>query len=52
MSSGLVDLSRDLQEFSHFMGEMAVLEEKMQAIAEMGQTLVHRLSRVRQETPQ
>lgn len=51
MSSSLVDLSRDLQEFSHFMGEMAVLEEKMQGIAEMGQTLVQRLSRVQQETP-
>ena len=39
----LVDVSGDVRAFSHFMGEMAILEEKMQAIAETGQSLVERL---------
>lgn len=39
----LVDVSGDVRAFSHFMGEMAILEEKMQAIAETGQSLVDRL---------
>ncbi len=39
----LVALAGDVRAFSHFMGEMAILEEKMQAIAETGQSLVDRL---------
>jgi len=39
----LVDISGDVRAFSQFMGEMAILEEKMQAIAETGQSLVERL---------
>lgn len=41
----LVALAGDVRAFSHFMGEMAILEEKMQAIAETGQSLVDRLIR-------
>lgn len=39
----LVALAGDVRAFGHFMGEMAILEEKMQAIAEAGQSLVDRL---------
>ncbi len=35
--------AEDVRAFGHFMGEMAILEEKMQAIAETGQSLVNRL---------
>lgn len=41
--SALLGLSGDVRAFSHFMGEMANLEDKMQAIAETGQGLVGRL---------
>ena len=36
-------ISGSLQEFRHFLEEMAVLEEKMRGIAAQGQTLLHRL---------
>ncbi len=36
-------LSANLRAFSHFIGEMAVLEEKMQAISASGRYLVVRL---------
>jgi len=39
----LVGLSANLRAFSHFIGEMAVLEEKMQAISASGRDLVERL---------
>ncbi len=41
--NSLVAIAGDVRAFSHFMGEMAILEEKMQAIAETGQSLVDRL---------
>lgn len=43
-SESMVRLAGELDEFSHFMKEMAVVEEKMQGIAETGRTLVQRLS--------
>lgn len=43
VGNSLAALSDEVRGFSHFMGEMAILEEKMQAIAESGQTLVERL---------
>ena len=39
----LAGLSDDMRAFSHFIGEMAVLEEKMQAISAAGRDLVERL---------
>ena len=39
----LVELAQRFQNFSHFMAEMAVLEEKMSEIAEEGQVLLNRL---------
>ncbi len=42
-SKSLVGLSANLRAFSHFIGEMAVLEEKMQAISAAGRDLVERL---------
>ncbi|MCH8861365.1 MAG: HAMP domain-containing protein [Proteobacteria bacterium] len=41
--SALLELSGDVRAFSRFMGEMAILEDRMQAIAETGQGLVDRL---------
>ncbi|HEY3326649.1 MAG TPA: methyl-accepting chemotaxis protein [Novimethylophilus sp.] len=37
-------LSRDIHEFAHFLGEIALLEEKMQVVAESGQDLLCRLT--------
>jgi len=42
----LLDLSHKFQEFSHFISEMAVLDEKMREIAEEGQGLLNRLLKV------
>ena len=39
----LAGLSEDVRAFSHFIGEMAVLEEKMQAISAAGRGLIERL---------
>jgi len=39
----LAGLSEDVRAFSHFIGEMAVLEEKMQAISVAGRDLIERL---------
>ncbi len=41
--SSLIVLADDVRSFGRYMGEMAILEEKMQAIAETGQKLVDRL---------
>jgi methyl-accepting chemotaxis protein len=38
-----ITLSSNLHEFSHFLDEMAILEEKMQGIAELGQAMLERL---------
>jgi len=43
----LMNLSRDVHGFTHFLGEMAVLEEKMRTVAESGQTLLDRLTHTR-----
>lgn len=40
----LIGLSREVHGFTHFLGEMAVLEEKMRMVAESGQTLLNRLT--------
>ena len=40
----LVELSGDIHGLAYIIGEMAVLEEKMQAVAEAGQVLLKRLS--------
>lgn len=40
---GLRTVSSELRELSHFYAEMAVLQEKMQAIANQGRTLAERL---------
>lgn len=50
-NQSLAAVTGDVAEFSHFMGEMAILEEKMQAIAESGQTLVARLTGSREKPP-
>jgi methyl-accepting chemotaxis protein len=42
----LLRLARRFRDFSHFMTEMAVLEEKMGEIAEVGQVLLNRLRSV------
>jgi len=39
----VITLSSNLHEFSHFLEEMAILEEKMQGIAELGQAMLERL---------
>lgn len=41
--NSLVALSLDVHNFGRYMGEMAIFEEKMQAIAETGQGLLDRL---------
>ncbi len=41
--TALIDLSVHLHDFSHWLEEMAVIEEKMQGISEQGQTLLGRL---------
>jgi hypothetical protein len=43
MSHGAAALIGELKDFSHFLNEMGVLEEKMRGIAELGRTLVRRL---------
>ncbi len=39
----VITLSSNLHEFSHFLEEMAILEEKMQGIAELGQAMLERM---------
>lgn len=43
----LMNLSREVHGFTHFLGEMDVLEEKMRIVAESGQTLLDRLTHTR-----
>jgi len=43
VGTGLIDLSGNLHDFSHWLEEMAIIEEKMQGISEQGQTLLERL---------
>jgi methyl-accepting chemotaxis protein len=43
VGTGLIDLSGNLRDFSHWLEEMAIIEEKMQGISEQGQTLLERL---------
>lgn len=44
-SAGLLGaLSKDVHDYAHFFGEMALLEQKMQAVAESGQELLARLT--------
>ena len=40
----LLDMSREIRDFSHWFTEMAVIEHRMQAISEQGQGLLHRLT--------
>ncbi len=44
LGNRVITLSSNLHEFSHFLEEMAILEEKMQGIAELGQAMLERLS--------
>ena len=41
---GLTRITGEMQDFSHHISEMGILEEKTQNIAEVGQNLVHRLT--------
>ncbi|MBI2311439.1 MAG: methyl-accepting chemotaxis protein [Betaproteobacteria bacterium] len=43
----LLGLSGEVHGFTHFLKEMAVLEEKMQVVAESGQVLLNRLTHTR-----
>ncbi|MFQ6022261.1 MAG: HAMP domain-containing protein [Acidiferrobacterales bacterium] len=43
VGTGLIDLSNSQRGFSHWLEEMAVIEEKMEGISEQGQTLLDRL---------
>lgn len=43
----LLGLSGEVHGFTHFLGEMAVLEEKMQVVAESGRVLLNRLTHTR-----
>lgn len=43
VGTGLIDLSGNIGDFSHWLEEMAIIEQRMQGISEQGQTLLERL---------